>query len=62
MPLYEYKCNDCGTVTDKLISHSADETDKDFQECSHCGEMAHRIMSLSSFELKGDWFKTKGTY
>lgn len=62
MPLYEFECNDCKTVTTKLINHSAPEVEKEFQECSHCGEMAHRRISLGSFELKGKWFKTTGGY
>jgi len=62
MPLYEYECKDCGTVTDKLINHSAPEEEKDYQECSHCGEMAHRRISATNFELKGNWFKTTGRY
>jgi len=62
MPLYEYECKDCKTVTTKLINHSAPDDEKAAQECSHCGEMAGRRISLGSFELKGNWFKTKGTY
>ena len=62
MPLYEYKCKECHTVTTKLIQHSASEDEKEFQECSHCSEMAHRQISLGNFELKGNWFKNKGSY
>ncbi len=62
MPLYEYKCKACGSTTEKLISHSAAQDDKDFQDCGHCGEAAARIISTSTFELKGNWFKTTGRY
>lgn len=62
MPLYEYECKDCHTVTTKLINHSAPEEEKEFQECSHCSEMAHRIISRTNFELKGKWFKTTKGY
>lgn len=62
MPLYEYKCKDCGTVTTKLVSVSETEDNKEYQDCGHCGEVAKRIISSTSFELKGNWFKTKGRY
>lgn len=62
MPLYEYECNDCKTITTKLINHSASDDEKDYQECTHCGEVAHRRISSCSFELKGKWFKTTGSY
>lgn len=61
MPLYEYKCAS-EHLTTKLISHSLPEAQKEKQPCDACGEVATRIISLGSFELKGDWFKTKGSY
>lgn len=61
MPLYEYKCAD-EHLTTKLVSHSAPEEQKEKQSCDECGKEATRIISLGSFELKGNWFKTKGSY
>lgn len=62
MPLYEFACRDCGGVTEKLISHSASDEEKEKQNCPECGGEAPRKVSLGSFELKGNWFKNKGTY
>jgi putative FmdB family regulatory protein len=62
MPLYEYKCPNCHGVTEKLISHSADEEEKRVQKCPECGGKAERVISLSSLDFKGDWFATKGKY
>jgi putative FmdB family regulatory protein len=61
MPLYEYKCN-CGAIQEKLVSHSATEDEKERAHCKECRGVAKRIISLGSFELKGNWFKTKGKY
>ena len=61
MPLYEYKCEKEHLST-KLISHSTPEEQKETQPCDICGMVAKRIISLGSFELKGNWFKTKGSY
>lgn len=55
MPIYEFKCNNCGVELEKLQSMSAPPPD-----CPDCsgGEMEQKI-SLSSFELKGTgWYKT----
>lgn len=59
MPIYEYKCPSCNEVQEKLVRHS--DPDKEHALCK-CGGEAERIISLGSFELKGDWFKTTGKY
>lgn len=61
MPIYEYQCTKCGKVMDRLVSYrTADE-----QKCD-CSEDAklERTDTLhsTSFTLKGNWFKTRGTY
>lgn len=54
MPIYEYKCEKCENVFSKLESITSEEKVKD---CPECGEVSSRIMSQTSFKLKGDgWF------
>ena len=61
MAIYEYTCPEHG-LFEKLVKMS--DSDKP-QPCPVCGEMFLKndaISSSGSFQLKGDWFKTKGTY
>jgi putative FmdB family regulatory protein len=58
MPMYEYKCK-CGQVFERIVKLS----DKDRSQKCNCGLQAERIpISRSSFQLKGNWFKTTGEY
>jgi len=55
MPIYEYECTSCG--------HRFEEWQKDFKErevvCSVCGAKAKRLISNTSFILKGSgWYVT----
>jgi putative FmdB family regulatory protein len=55
MPIYEYLCKDCEQIFE--------EWQKDFSErvaaCPICGGDAHRIISHTSFVLKGTgWYVT----
>lgn len=45
MPIYEYKCQDCGSRFEKLIRRSSDA---DALECPSCGEK-HLTQELSTF-------------
>lgn len=55
MPIYEYACDDCGKhheimqkITDKPLSH-----------CPACGGKMRKLISSTSFVLKGTgWYKT----
>jgi len=54
MPVYEYKCQDCGTQFEELQNIS----DKPLQKCKKCGGRVQRLISQSSFTLKGGgWYK-----
>jgi len=61
MPIYEYKCDSCGQVTEKLQKMS----DAPLKKCPHCGGKVGKIFSRTSFQLKGSgWYVTdygKGT-
>jgi putative FmdB family regulatory protein len=44
MPIYEYRCDDCGTKFEKLVRRS----DSDGVTCPSCGEK-HLTQQLSTF-------------
>ena len=56
MPLYEYKCNNCKKVFERLnnIYDNSDEF------CPVCGSVSHKILSHSSFVLKGGGWYASG--
>jgi len=54
MPIYEYKCDKCGIyeVTQRI-------TESPLKKCPTCGRKTERILSRSSFVLKGSgWYQT----
>lgn len=55
MPLYEYECSKCGQIEEVLQSFS----DKPLKKCRHCKGKLHKLISQSSFHLKGTgWYVT----
>lgn len=56
MPIYEYECKRCGSVFEELQQLS----DPPPKTCQSCGsKRIKRLMSRSSFILKGDgWYLT----
>ncbi len=55
MPIYEYECTDCGEVEEIIQKFS----DKPFNECKRCSGKLHKLVSQSSFHLKGTgWYVT----
>ena len=55
MPIYEYRCKDCGKEFEALRKFS----DKPLKECIYCKGKVEKLISLSSFHLKGSgWHKT----
>ncbi|MBI5887783.1 MAG: zinc ribbon domain-containing protein [Deltaproteobacteria bacterium] len=54
MPIYEYRCNDCGKEFEVLQKFS----DKPINKCIHCsGKKVEKLISQSSFVLKGGgWY------
>lgn len=55
MPIYEYKCTNCGydfEITQKI-------TDKQLRKYEKCGGKLQKVISNTSFVLKGTgWYKT----
>lgn len=55
MPIYEYRCQSCGHKFERIEPVS----DRRERSCPQCGEMAERLISMTSFILKGDgWYVT----
>jgi putative regulatory protein, FmdB family len=54
MPVYEYECLKCGKNFEELQSI----TDKPLKICRFCGGDTRRLISQTSFSLKGSgWYK-----
>jgi len=55
MPIYEYKCRKCGKQFELFQKMS----DEDISSCRFCDGPVKKLMSLSSFHLKGSgWYTT----
>lgn len=56
MPIYEYRCEACGAEQEAIQKMS----DSPLKLCAACGKEAlQRVMSLTSFQLKGTgWYAT----
>lgn len=55
MPIYEYQCRNCGAEFEEWQKI----TDPVVQSCRSCGGEASRLISQSSFVLKGTgWYVT----
>ena len=55
MPIYEYECLQCGRIEEALQKFS----DKSLTKCRHCSGKLQRLVSRSSFHLKGTgWYAT----
>lgn len=55
MPIYEYKCTSCGKKLEKIQKFS----DPPLQECPDCKGSLEKLVSHSSFHLKGTgWYVT----
>ena len=55
MPVYEYQCTKCGRIIEAWQKFS----DKPLRTCKHCSGKLHKLISQSSFHLKGTgWYVT----
>jgi putative FmdB family regulatory protein len=56
MPIYEYKCNDCG-----IEFESTQRMDEDpLTTCQECFGSVNRLISFNSFSLKGSGWYSDG--
>jgi putative FmdB family regulatory protein len=55
MPIYEYECTKCAEIEEVIQKFS----DKPLVKCKLCGGKLHKLISHSSFHLKGTgWYVT----
>lgn len=55
MPIYEYECSKCGKIEEVFQKFS----NKPLVKCKHCSGKLHKLISHSSFHLKGTgWYVT----
>ncbi len=55
MPIYEYECTDCGKIDEVFQKIS----DRPLRNCRYCSGRVHKLISQSSFHLKGTgWYVT----
>jgi putative FmdB family regulatory protein len=55
MPIYEYKCQKCGRQYEAFQGIN----EPDLRSCKFCKGKVHKLVSLSSFSLKGSgWYTT----
>lgn len=56
MPIYEYECQNCGEIEEKIMKMS----DPEPENCGHCQKgPIGKVVSKSSFQLKGTgWYET----
>lgn len=55
MPIYEYQCTECGKIEEAIQKFS----DKPLTRCRHCAGKLHKLVSQTSFHLKGTgWYVT----
>lgn len=55
MPIYEYECMNCGKYCEIIQKFN----DEPLKTCPECGGHMHKLISQSSFVLKGSgWYVT----
>jgi len=55
MPIYEYECGQCGRIKEVIQKFS----DKPLTQCDHCSGRLRKLVSHTSFHLKGTgWYAT----
>ena len=55
MPIYEYECTKCGKIEEVIQKFS----DKPLTKCKSCTGKLHKLVSQSTFHLKGTgWYVT----
>ncbi len=55
MPLYEYRCEDCGETIEVIQKFS----DSPLSQCEDCGGVLERLLSPSAIQFKGSgWYVT----
>jgi len=56
MPMYEYRCSDCGIVFEARQKFA----DAPLTECQECGGRVQKMISQTAFTLKGGGWYDQG--
>lgn len=57
MPIHEYKCNNCGELSEEFYLSQKEVKNK--IKCKKCGKYMNKLVSSSNFHLKGSgWYVT----
>ena len=56
MPMYEYRCSDCGNQFELRQKFS----DEPVSACPKCGGSVEKLISMTSFSLKGSGWYSEG--
>jgi len=59
MPIFEYKCKQCGHIQEMLLSTS-EAKEIGYMKCDKCGMVAKKIISMPHFRVTG--FNAKNGY
>ncbi len=64
MPIFEYKCDKCEALKDKLVSRADADEGKTFPcDCKDAGTLSRsELPSAAALRFKGNWFGTTGRY
>ena len=49
MPIYEYRCTDCGHFFEKLMSNSSVKN----PDCPQCGKQTNKLLSSFAAKVEG---------
>jgi putative FmdB family regulatory protein len=56
MPIYEYQCRKCGSIIEKMQRMS----DRPLRKCRSCSGRLDKLISRTSFALKGGGWYAEG--
>ena len=60
MPIFEYECKNCGDVHEFTVFTKNEQDNLVNTRCHECNGPLRRIVSLSSFHLKGGGWEKDG--
>ena len=54
MPIYKFKCPECGKIEDDVMIRVADYCESAFPKCHACDEIMKVVVQATPFSLRGD--------
>lgn len=64
MPIFDYKCDKCKVVKEKLVTRKDADENIEFEcDCADKGTLKRTdVPSAAALRFKGNWFGTTGRY